>query len=259
MHIALSLFGLNGALASVTGFLTHKDKLKRLDIVGCFLMLSSIILLILGITLGDSRGWKTAGFLVPFLLCWAIFVRFFFWEAKCSDGYALIPSSFWKIPNMTLLIVFAIGIYPWWAVSQHPLMERFISFYGESSIIAAVRFLPQGISAIITAFAVPPLLQRLGSPRIPLAGGIYWKFFFTSFVIGSGFGMLSFIAANITVMTSVTPETSGVAGGRAYFKYLSRLALPWVSPSKPDSSPSNREVLQLGPTYRLLSGSSSDG
>lgn len=98
--------------------LPTRDKLKRLDIVGCFMMLVSIILLILGITLGASYGWKKPGFLVPFLLCWPIFVAFFIYEARLSEGYALIPPSFWKIPNMTLLIVFALGIYPWWCVSQ---------------------------------------------------------------------------------------------------------------------------------------------
>lgn len=102
--------------------LSPRDKLKRLDVVGCFMMLVSIILLILGITLGASYGWKKPGFLVPFLLCWPIFVAFFIYEARLSEGYALIPPSFWKIPNMTLLIVFALGIYPWWCVSQFLLL-----------------------------------------------------------------------------------------------------------------------------------------
>ena len=98
--------------------LSPRDKLKRLDIVGCFMMLASIILLILGITLGASDGWKKPGFLVPFLLSWPIFIAFFIYEARLPESYALIPPSFWKIPNMTLLIVFALGIYPWWCVSQ---------------------------------------------------------------------------------------------------------------------------------------------
>lgn len=96
---------------------TSRDKFKRLDLIGAFLMLFAIILIILGLTLGASYGWKTAKFLVPFLLSWPLFIAFFFWEAKLPEGYALIPPSFWKIPNMTLLIIFALGIYPWWAVS----------------------------------------------------------------------------------------------------------------------------------------------
>ncbi|KIR79250.1 efflux protein EncT [Cryptococcus gattii EJB2] len=282
LNLALTIFGLSGAIANVTGLviagffgfitandqqagwrwffrmmaivivpfgvsalalipktagdlsdrLSPRDKLKRLDIVGCFMMLVSVILLILGITLGASYGWKKPGFLVPFLLCWPIFVAFFIYEARLSEGYALIPPSFWKIPNMTLLIVFALGIYPWWCVSQLPLVERFIDYFNEPAIIAALRVFPQGASALIVAFFVPQLLQKVGSPRIPIAGGMiigaamylliifndgklgsdYWRWLFPAFLIGSGAAMISFLATNITVMTSVPPEISGVAG-----------------------------------------------
>ncbi|KAL0244039.1 hypothetical protein I308_105302 [Cryptococcus tetragattii IND107] len=282
LNLALTIFGLSGAIANVTGLviagffgfitangqqagwrwffrmmaiiivpfgvsalalipktagdlsdrLSPRDKLKRLDVVGCFMMLVSIILLILGITLGASYGWKKPGFLVPFLLCWPIFVAFFIYEARLSEGYALIPPSFWKIPNMTLLIVFALGIYPWWCVSQLPLVERFIDYFNEPAIIAALRVFPQGASALIVAFFVPQLLQKVGSPRIPIAGGMiigaamylliifndgklgsdYWRWLFPAFLIGSGAAMISFLATNITVMTSVPPEISGVAG-----------------------------------------------
>jgi hypothetical protein len=124
---------------------TQKDRLKRLDIIGCLAMLFAIILLILGLTLGASYGWKTAKFLVPFLFSWPIFIGFFFWEAKLPEGYALIPPSTWKIPNLTLLIVFALGIYPWWAVSPESPSEmsvrRLIVFPGQST--TACRAVPR--------------------------------------------------------------------------------------------------------------------
>ena len=132
-----------------------KEKFKRLDLIGCFTMLVSIILLILGLTLGASYGFKTAKFLVPFLLAWPIFLFFFYYEARLPEGYALIPPSTWKIPNLTILIVFTLGIYPWWAVNQLALVERFIVVFGESPIIAAVRILPQGIASLIPSFIIP--------------------------------------------------------------------------------------------------------
>lgn len=104
--------------------LPSRDKSKRLYIVNCFLMLSSVIFLVLGITQRTLR-LKEASFLVPFLLCWPIFVIFY--GARLSEGYALTPPppppSFWKIPNMTILIVLALGIYPWWLVS-HRVFSR---------------------------------------------------------------------------------------------------------------------------------------
>ena len=134
---------------------SSKEKLKRLDIVGCLAMLFSIVCLILGLTLGASYGFKTAKFLVPFLIAWSLFAFFFVWEARLPEGYALIPPSTWRIPNFTVLIFFALGIYPWYAVNQLPLVERFLVVFGESPIIAAVRVLPQGIAAFVAAGVTP--------------------------------------------------------------------------------------------------------
>ena len=221
LRLALTLFGLSGALANVTGLLiagffgfitaggqmsawrwffrfitiliapfavvsfslvpktkgdraehfTAQEKFKRLDLVGCFMMLVSIILLILGLTLGASYGFKTAKFLVPFLLSWPIFVGFFFYEASLPDGYAMLPPSFWRIPNMTLMIVFALGIYGMWGAVQIPLIERWLELQGQSPIIAAVRMLPQGLSALAVAMVLPAVLEKLSSARIPIAVG----------------------------------------------------------------------------------------
>lgn len=204
---------------------SQKEKLKRLDLVGAFFMFACIVLLILGLTLGATYGFKTAKFLVPFLLSWPIFVAFFIWEAYLPEGYALIPPSFWKIPNMTLLIFFALGIYPWWAVNQLPLVERFIALFGESPIIAAVRMLPQGLAALAVAMVIPPLLTKLGSARWPIAAGMliggvayilmifnpdgqvynnqYWRWYFPAFIIGSGAAMMSFLGTK-----SVPPPPS---------------------------------------------------
>ena len=200
-----------------------KEKFKRLDLVGCFTMLVSIILLILGLTLGASYGFKTAKFLVPFLLAWPLFVFFFFWEARLPDGFALIDPAYWRLPNLALLSVFALGIYPWWATNQLPLVERFLVVYGESPIIAACRMLPQAIAALAVAMVVPIILQKLSSPRIPIALGMligaasyllmiyghglvhnneYWRWYFPAFIIGSGAAMMSFLGTNITVLTS---------------------------------------------------------
>jgi MFS family permease len=92
---------------------TVESKWKRLDLVGAFTMLAAIILLILGLTLGASFGYKTAGFLAPFLISFVLFPFFFFWEARLPEGYALLPPATWRIPNFTILIVFALFIYGW--------------------------------------------------------------------------------------------------------------------------------------------------
>ena len=210
-----------------------EDKWKRLDLIGAFLMLSSIVLLILGLTLGASYGFKTAGFLAPFLLAWPLLVAFFVWEARIPEEYALLPAKTWKIPNFTVLIVFALYIYGWWSLCFLPMVEIFTKVYGEKPIIAAVRLLPQGVAAgavtvLLTAF--PVLSSR---PRWLISGAFvlctigyilftqwtgdqlgskYWTHAFIGGVLGSGGMMAVFTGTNVGIMTSVPPEMAGVAG-----------------------------------------------
>ena len=208
------------------------DKWKRLDLPGSLSMLVGIVLLILGLTLGASDGWKTAKFLVPFLLSWLLFAFFFIWEARIPVEYALLPPSFWRIKNITVFIVFALYIYGWWSVNFLALVETYMRVHEELAIIAAVRLLPEGITAagmtvVLTLF--PKLVSR---PRWPIVvgtilgivgyilmtfsgtqiGADYWRFIFTGGAIGSAATMMVFTAVNVGVMTSVPADMAGVAG-----------------------------------------------
>lgn len=209
-----------------------REKLVRLDVPGSFLMLSAIVLLTLGLTLGASYGFKTAKFLVPFLLSWALFPAFFIWEAKIPQCRALLPAKTWKIPNFAVLIVFALQIYAWWGVNFLALVDTFTKVRGEPAIIAAVRLLPQGVLAFVVSIALTKWPQFVKKPRWPIAFGMvlgvvgyvlmtrpnqynnseYWRFLFPGFIVGSGGMALAFTATTVGVMTSTPAEMAGVAG-----------------------------------------------
>jgi hypothetical protein len=209
------------------------SKLKRLDLVGSLSMLFGIILLILGLTLGASYGWKTAKFLVPFLLSWVLFAVFFVWEAKSPQEYVLLPAKTWRIPNFAILIAFALYIYGWWAVNFLPFVEIFVKVYNERPIIAAVRLLPEGLAAGFMTIFLTIFPKFVSKPRWTIVGGTiaalvglvmftqwtgdqlgpkYWSLIFLGGIIGSGGMMAVFTGTNVAVMTSVPPESSGVAG-----------------------------------------------
>ncbi|WVQ73656.1 hypothetical protein IAR50_003236 [Cryptococcus sp. DSM 104548] len=213
--------------------LDRKDRLKRLDLIGCFLMLSGLILFVLGLTLGSSFGWKKPGFLVPFLLSWVILVSFFFWEARLPEGYALIPPRFWKLRNTALIIFCSLSIYPFWAVTQLAFIERSLTVWNELAVVAAVRMLPHAISGAVVALLLPRLLKHVRNLRWPMVFGVglaglmiipmiysegkvfhnvYWRWLFPAFVVGSGANMVFFLCANVAIMTSVDKEMGGVAG-----------------------------------------------
>ncbi|CAK9784302.1 MFS general substrate transporter [Cutaneotrichosporon oleaginosum] len=205
---------------------------KRLDVGGAFLALSAIILLTLGLTLGASHGWRTPGFLVPFLLSFALFPAFFVYESYLGEERAMLPAKTWRVPNFALFIAFSLQIYPWWAVNFLGLIETWIGVYEERAIVAAVRTLPEGIislavSALLTL--VPVLVARprwtvasgqllgvvgyiLMSLPTRLVGKDYWRFLFPGMLLGSGGNMAAFIGTNVAIMTSVPAEMAGVTG-----------------------------------------------
>lgn len=212
--------------------ISQKEKIKRLDLVGSLLMLSAIVLLTLGLTLGASYGFKTAKFLVPFLLSWALFPAFFVWEAKIPQSSALLPAKTWKIPNFAVLIGFALQLYAWWGVNFLAFVDTFTNVRHERAIIAALRILPQGVVAFMVTLFLTKWPQFVKKPRWPIAAGMvlgivgyvlmtrptqydnqeYWRFLFPGFVVGSGGMMVAFTATNVGVMTSVPPHMAGVAG-----------------------------------------------
>ena len=72
---------------------------------------------------------------------------FFFRESKIEFENALIPSSLWRLPNVTVLVVLSLISLGWWSVMFLPLVEMFHFVHGESFVLAAARTLPIGISA----------------------------------------------------------------------------------------------------------------
>lgn len=210
-----------------------ESKWKRLDMPGSILMLGAIILLVLGLTLGAAQGFKTAAFLVPFLLSLVVLgPAFFVWEAYIPEEMALLPPSFWRIPNVTLLIVFALQIYGWWGVNFLAHVETYMKVFGESGLLAAVRVLPQGVVALMVTLLLTFLPKLVSRPRWTViigmllaivgyvlfvqnktfVGDAYWKWVFTGSIIGSAGMAAAFTSTNVALMTSVDPKTAGVAG-----------------------------------------------
>ena len=110
-------------------------------------MLLTVLFLILALTLGASHGWSKAGFIVPIILSALLFPAFFVWENRIPESQALIPPAVWRIPNLTVLIIFATLPLGWWSVVMITYIQLFNRVHGESIVIAAVRLLPFGISA----------------------------------------------------------------------------------------------------------------
>jgi len=120
----------------------------------------------------------------------------------------------------------------WMACAQLRIASYFQVALGNSAILAAVKLLPMGITALIVGVgsqAAPWLITRpryvqpvssvlcfAGSMLFAFSGGghgnDYWKFLFTGQVIGTAGAMLVFISMNTNIIQSFPLEFAGVGG-----------------------------------------------
>lgn len=104
---------------------------------------------------------------------------------------------------------------------------------GRSAINSAIRLLPVGMAAFTASVLIQLKPKLLVAKRslifatlglVPICfilynvggggdGVNYWKYCVPGFVIGSACAQYAFLAMNVTVITSVPPRQSGVAGG----------------------------------------------
>ena len=160
---------------------------------------------ILSFTQAPIKGWNSAIFIAPFVVSLVLFVVFFVYEAYLPRGYALLPQDIWSYPNLFPLMLQASSIFMWMACAQLRIATYFQVALGNSPILAAVKLLPMGITALIVGVgsqAAPWLITRpryvqpvssvlcfAGSMLFAYSGGghgsDYWKFMFTGQVIGT--------------------------------------------------------------------------
>lgn len=235
--ICLAFSALTVWLLPYTGssYSTSGDKTprwKRMDVIGVFLMLGTLVCFILSLTQGPIDGWSSASFIAPFVLSWFLGVGFFVWEAWIPARSAVLPSSIWKITNIIIASLATLFPIAFWATSQ----IQYATFWQEvlhwSPIHVAAAMLPQGIIALIlggVTQAVPGIITK---PKITIPVGAvliivseilmvysdggrgmkYWSFVFPAFLLGSSGAIISYFASAVNLISYCPPEMAGVAG-----------------------------------------------
>jgi hypothetical protein len=79
----------------------------------------------------------------------ALFPLFVFYEARLPSTHALLPIETLRLPNILVLVVFALITLGWWSVQFLAFIETWLYVGGESMILVAVRTIPIGISAAL--------------------------------------------------------------------------------------------------------------
>jgi hypothetical protein len=203
------------------------DKIKRMDLGGVGLLVACLVLFILGFTQAPIEGWNSAIFIAPIVISVVLAITFVFWEKKMPRGYALLPHDLWSFPNIFPLILLASSIFMWFATAQLRIATYFQTALGDSAILAAVKLLPMGITALFAGTStqifpwlitrprfvqpVAAALTMTGSLLFAFSGGghgkDYWRYMFPGQIIGTGGGMIVFIGTNTAIIQSF-PQVS---------------------------------------------------
>lgn len=167
-------------------------------------------------------GWDKPIFIAPFVISLALFAGFLVYEAYLPRGYSLLPHDIWRYPNIFPLMFQASAVFMWMACAQLRIASYFQVALGNSAILAAVKLLPMGITALIVGVGLQTMPILITRPRFvqPVAsvlcfagsmlfafsggghGSDYWKFMFTGQVIGTAGAMVVFIGMNTAIIQS---------------------------------------------------------
>lgn len=211
------------------------DKWKRMDLPGVGMMIAALVLFVYGFTQAPMEGWSSAVFIAPFVVSVVLIAGFIVYEKFLPIGYSLLPHDIWSYPNIFPLLIQASAIFMWFATAQLRLATYFQTALGNSAILAAVKLLPMGITALVVGTltqAAPWLITRpryvqpiasalcfAGSMLFAFsnggAGNDYWRYLFPGQVIGTAGGMIVFISMNTMLIQSFPLASAGIGGSFA--------------------------------------------
>ncbi|KAL1410667.1 hypothetical protein Q8F55_004686 [Vanrija albida] len=237
---ALLAFFLMPKTEAVTKSASAKEKWRRMDLGGVFILMAMMVLFILAFTQATVDGWKSAIFIAPLIISIALVPVFVVWERTRPEGYALLPRNIWSFPNIFPLILLAASGFLWFATYQLGVATWYQDVLHDSPIITAVKILPMGIvsiaigpffhwfpSLVLKPRFVQPvasLLMFTGSMLLAFSNGgrhmgDYWKYIFTGGMIGTTGEMINYIGTNTAIIQSFPREFAGVGGSFAAVIY----------------------------------------
>jgi EmrB/QacA subfamily drug resistance transporter len=224
------IFYLNVALASLiaigaVGLIAADHPVctrRRFDLSGAVLVTAGMLLLIYALVEAPTVGWGSTSTIGEFAIAAGILAVFVVNEHRASDP--LVPFSLFRIrglaaANLTQLISFA-GLYS---------MFFFLSLYmqnvlGYSPIQTGLAYLPLTLGFMISAGIATPLLPRVGTKPVIVAGAL---------VAASGLYYLSHAPAGGTFLADLLPGIVVVAiGVGAVFTGVTTAATEGVPPDK---------------------------
>ena len=198
------------------------------DVPGAVLVTSGLLLLVLGITQGNTWGWTSAATLGVFAVSAVLLAAFVVWELR--QEAPLVPFSIFRL--QTLAAANVAGFIMGTAMFSMFLMLMLYmqQVLGYSPIETGLGYLAVAGTAVIWANVAAALVNRIGVKPALIFGmsmltlgllyftqvsvdGSYWSDLFPGFLILGLAIPFSFVPITIAALAGTKPQEAGLASG----------------------------------------------
>ncbi|KAK0390682.1 hypothetical protein NLU13_0185 [Sarocladium strictum] len=204
------------------------DKGGKIDYVGAFLGLGSLLLFNFTWNQAPVSGWDTPYLIAALCLSVVLFIAFILWERSPYPTEPIMPLAVFAAPTFSALIVvvtlsyMTVGICMWYSLSWQQVLR------GVSVLECGINFLPFGIGSVAAVALSAYLVPRVAAQwimAIGLVSGLiaslliatqpvqqsYWPQMFPA-IVSLGFSPdFLYLAAQIIASNSVSRKHQGVA------------------------------------------------
>eukprot|EP00727_Mastigamoeba_balamuthi_P011509 m51a1_g6981 hypothetical protein (543) ;mRNA; r:137395-139331 len=199
---------------------------RRIDPIGSVLLSIAVIMILCGLTLSESRGWKDAVVLCLVIIGCAVFVGFVVTEKFIKDPLVDVALLLQRNLLTVGCVSFIVGMCMFSFFQMLPYIYQFKFGYTDPIKIGLL-LLPIGLVQLPTAPVLAILGNKVGFPWLIMGGtlvmvvcsGVYIKFHENTtqavlINIATGFGMTGVFVSLINVVSENTkPEQFGIASG----------------------------------------------
>ncbi len=197
-----------------------------------------LILFVFAISSGSNgtsgSEWATPRILVPLIVSILLFIAFFFIERVVSQP--AVPPRTWSNKNFLPLFLYAWSIYWWVFGAEIEFVQVFTDLWGMSALEAALRCLPLGIAAGISAYLTGIFAPRISKKLLLVSGqvlmligavlfaladgpGMYWSHLVPGMIIGVIGLAGAYVGCTISMMEGARKGEEGVVGAMMYTSY----------------------------------------
>ena len=146
-----------------------KDKLKKIDYMGIFLLTTGLVLILLGLSFGGSKEFKwNSGYIIQnFIVGGFLIMAFLIWTFKYSPN-PMILSIFIKKFTILCSCISAFTNFAVFIALITYLATYFQVVFNKSAFKSSIAILPMIVSVVIASMLNGPFIRRTRNVKIPM-------------------------------------------------------------------------------------------